>query len=174
MATDADKRIGRAVLIARGEMTQQAVAAEMKRRGWKWSQATVWSIEAGERPLRLAEAEELADILKVAYSRFLATETEAHLWSMARRCSDANQEVIEAVRKFLTAREYLGASLDLARQASESVPLGLADGGGWLDEDALENTVRRAVLMHEHRDPEDAWFPEVDEYQGGEIDGYHR
>lgn len=172
MATDADKRIGRAVLIARGEMTQQAVAAEMKRRGWKWSQATVWSTESGERPLRLAEAEALADILKVTSSRFLAAETEAQLWSMARRCTDANQEVIEAVRKFLTAREYLGASINLAKQNSgESVPFALADGGGWLDEDALDNAVRQAVLMHEHREPEEAWFPEVDEYQGDEIDG---
>jgi len=171
MATDADKRIGRAVLIARGEMTQQAVAAEMKRRGWKWSQATVWSIEAGERPLRLAEAEALADILEVAYSQFLATETDAQLWSMARRCSDAQREIIEAVRKFLTAREYLDASLQFARQKAESVPYVLADGGGWLDKDALENTVRRAVAMHEHRNPEDAWFPEIDEPEGGENRG---
>lgn len=37
----------------------------MKDRGHKWSQSTVWSVERGDRPLRLTEAEDLAAILGV-------------------------------------------------------------------------------------------------------------
>lgn len=43
-------------------MSQQDLAAAMRTRGYKWSQATVWSVEAGERPLRYTESLELSDI----------------------------------------------------------------------------------------------------------------
>jgi len=63
MSTEQDRQIGRTMAILRGDKTQQAVADEMRKRGWRWSQATVWSVEKGERPLRLAEAEDLAAVL---------------------------------------------------------------------------------------------------------------
>ncbi|KJL46235.1 hypothetical protein RS84_02862 [Microbacterium hydrocarbonoxydans] len=44
-------------------MSQKDLASAMRDRGWKWSQATVWSIEKGERPLRLAEAVDVAWVL---------------------------------------------------------------------------------------------------------------
>lgn len=37
----------------------------MRNRGWKWSQATASGVEKGERPLKLAEAIDLADELNV-------------------------------------------------------------------------------------------------------------
>lgn len=40
-------------------MSQQDLASEMRSRGFKWAQATVWSIETGERPLRFTEYKEL-------------------------------------------------------------------------------------------------------------------
>ncbi|WP_419775703.1 helix-turn-helix domain-containing protein [Microbacterium oxydans] len=36
-------------------MSQMDLAKAMRDRGWKWSQATVWSIERGDRPLRWSE-----------------------------------------------------------------------------------------------------------------------
>lgn len=61
--SDLDVIIGANVVAHRGTMSQKVVAAQMKAKGWKWSQSTVWSVEAGERPLRLAEARDLAEIL---------------------------------------------------------------------------------------------------------------
>lgn len=63
--SDVDKRIGEAVLTQRGHMAQQTLADAMRERGHKWSQATVWSVEKGERPLRLSEAGSVAEVLGV-------------------------------------------------------------------------------------------------------------
>jgi transcriptional regulator with XRE-family HTH domain len=60
---DRDKTIGQNLLRLRGERSQKELADAMRARGFKWSQATVWSIEKGERPLRLAEAEALGTVL---------------------------------------------------------------------------------------------------------------
>jgi transcriptional regulator with XRE-family HTH domain len=50
---------------ARGEhgLTQLDVADEMAHRGFRWSQPTVAKVENGRRPLSLAEARALMDIL---------------------------------------------------------------------------------------------------------------
>ncbi|MFC6154051.1 helix-turn-helix domain-containing protein [Nocardioides yefusunii] len=63
-----DTEIGKAVREAREGrgMTQAEVALAMAEGGHgKWSQSTVWSVEKGDRPLRLAEGEDLARILGV-------------------------------------------------------------------------------------------------------------
>lgn len=43
----------------------------MRERGWKWNQTTVWSVEGDRRPLRLAEAIDLASLLGVAIDELL-------------------------------------------------------------------------------------------------------
>lgn len=75
MATDEDKTIGKNVARLRGDRSQQLVADEMRSRGYDWSQATVWSVEKGRRPLRFAEAAQLADILDVAVTDMLPEDT---------------------------------------------------------------------------------------------------
>lgn len=55
--------IGKTVAVWRGTMSQKALADAMRSRGHKWSQSTVWSVEAGTRPLRLTEAQDLALLL---------------------------------------------------------------------------------------------------------------
>lgn len=74
MATDEDKSIGENVARLRGDRSQQLVADEMRSRGYDWSQATVWSVEKGRRPLRFAEAAQLADILDVTVTDLLPEE----------------------------------------------------------------------------------------------------
>ena len=65
MATEQDKQIGRNLAMFRASTTQQALATTMRKLGHKWSQATVWSVEKGDRPLRLTEADSLAQIFKI-------------------------------------------------------------------------------------------------------------
>lgn len=59
-----EKEVGESVKRRRESslMSQQDLAAAMRQRGYKWSQATVWSVEAGERPLRYTESLELGEI----------------------------------------------------------------------------------------------------------------
>lgn len=60
-----DAQIGQAVERFRknAELTQSALARAMSERGWKWNQNIVAKVESGGRPLRLAEANDLATIL---------------------------------------------------------------------------------------------------------------
>lgn len=76
-----DKTIGRTVHLLRGPtVTQQALAEEMKLLGHaKWSQATVWSVESGARPLRLTEAVDLAALLGVRLEDLVRGKDEALL-----------------------------------------------------------------------------------------------
>ncbi|PUB26799.1 helix-turn-helix protein [Promicromonospora sp. AC04] len=64
-ADERDIHIGKNLTSRRGVRSQQALARAMRNRGWKWSQATASAIEKGERPLKLAEAIDLADELNV-------------------------------------------------------------------------------------------------------------
>ena len=61
--SDLDILIGKNLTTLRGSVSQQELAALMRDRNHKWSQATVWSVEKGERPLRLHEAVDLASVL---------------------------------------------------------------------------------------------------------------
>lgn len=63
--SESDQRIGANVARYREAMnaSQTQVSMFMRSMGFKWTQTTVWSIEKGERPLRLAEAEHLARYL---------------------------------------------------------------------------------------------------------------
>lgn len=44
-------------------LSQAEFAKVVRDRGPKWSQGTVWTVEAGERPLRLSEAILIAEFL---------------------------------------------------------------------------------------------------------------
>lgn len=70
---DVDRLIGSRLVDLRSSsgVSQAYLAREMVGRGFsKWSQATVWSVEAGRRPIRLSEAIALATILGATVSDF--------------------------------------------------------------------------------------------------------
>ena len=60
-----DDLIGHNLTVLRGSMSQKELADRMRKLGFKWSQATVWSIEKGERPLRLTESEALGSVFGI-------------------------------------------------------------------------------------------------------------
>lgn len=64
--------IGRNIVTLRGSQSQQSIADGMRELGYDWSQATVWSVEKGKRPIRLTEAESLASLLMVSVEDLLA------------------------------------------------------------------------------------------------------
>lgn len=61
-----ERQIAACVIVARAKagMSQKELAAAMTDRGFKWSQATISQIEKGERPLRLSEADHLAELIR--------------------------------------------------------------------------------------------------------------
>lgn len=83
---DREAAIGAVVADLRGTLSQKALAEKMRERGWKWSQATVWSVEQGERPLRLAESVDLAEILEAELTDLV--ESTPPLSKLARAIED--------------------------------------------------------------------------------------
>ncbi|WIV43045.1 helix-turn-helix domain-containing protein [Glutamicibacter nicotianae] len=82
MVNNADETIGSNLAKLRGNVSQQELGEMMRGRGFKWSQATVWEIERGKRPLRLAEANEVLSLLKrrpEELTAFLSSEQEASI-----------------------------------------------------------------------------------------------
>lgn len=94
-------RIGRNVSIHRGEMSQVHLAKMMTERGNKWSQATVWNTEQGNRPLKLKEALDLASILSVSLEALTGSESQAEFTSFldkdTEELEDAFTETVEKV-----------------------------------------------------------------------------
>lgn len=87
--SDTDARIGQRLQELRGNMSQAALGEAMAKRGHKWSQATVWSVESGKRPIRLAEAADVADALGKSVQDLLAeTENDRLASDYAQKLSD--------------------------------------------------------------------------------------
>jgi hypothetical protein len=102
--SDRDVIVGQNLAKLRGDRTQQDIAEAMRDAGYKWSQATVWSVEKGERPIRLSEAESLAGILKCTIDRMLLPDQDAELvsrlWKSDHELFGAGRELAKAVRDY--------------------------------------------------------------------------
>lgn len=127
-----DVHIGERLQALRGPVISQAALANaMKERGHeKWSQATVWAVEAGKRPLRLSEAASLASILQADVNEFLLRSETADTLGALR---DAIFDVNRAASELRSA----AASLEDARTCLSLTIRGInLDGiGAWHDSD---------------------------------------
>jgi hypothetical protein len=107
-----DRRTGTAILAARGTTTQQAVANAMRDRGHKWSQSTVWSVEAGERPLKFAEANDLAQILGITINDLSSDPIELEATLLSRRHADAYRTVVDAAVALFDLKDEIEALIE--------------------------------------------------------------
>lgn len=109
--SDRDVAIGQNLARLRGDKTQQDIAEAMRAAGYKWSQATVWSVEKGERPLRLVEAEALSGVLKSSIDRMLLPDQDAELvdrlWRFTHDFALKAQDLSLATREFEDSRGAL-------------------------------------------------------------------
>jgi transcriptional regulator with XRE-family HTH domain len=100
-----------AVRTRRG-VSQQDLARHMRARGHKWSQATVWNTESGERNLRLVEAVDLASCLGASVweiSRSVQTAVQLKLAEVTAAAALAE----EAMRSYeARRRELMGMSIE--------------------------------------------------------------
>jgi|SRR5450631_1170140 len=168
MSTEQDRQIGRTMAILRGDKTQQAVADEMRRRGWRWSQATVWSVEKGDRALRLAEAEDLAAVLDTtSVHSFLTEPVGAHIQQGVRRVSNAYRAIVESVWECLDAQDALRVRLKRAQvDGHELTEVELEQRDLWVrSSDVPEKAVAEARSEYEQRPHDD----EIDDGEGLEF-----
>lgn len=116
--------IGRNVARLRGQKTQQDVAGAMRSAGYKWSQATVWSVEKGERPLKLAEAEDLAKIMGTDLVALLVPPVEGMILEGLRAgiqgMLEARREFHRATAAFNSARELLSEAVHYASEVLQN------------------------------------------------------
>jgi hypothetical protein len=105
--SDRDAAIGQNLIRLRGEKSQQDVADAMRAAGYKWSQATVWAVEKGERPLRLAEAESLAEVLGTRIDNFTRTESFVKLEIARSRVYEAFERLKADMNDFYDRQFFL-------------------------------------------------------------------
>jgi transcriptional regulator with XRE-family HTH domain len=105
--SERDALIGRNVARLRGGRTQKELAEAMRERGHKWSQATVWSVEQGERPLRLTEADDLVQVLGHPFVTLSAPDSETLGWAMLRELRAAERDIEQATERYLDAQDQL-------------------------------------------------------------------
>lgn len=114
--TTSDEQIGANLTRLRGEMSQKELAAKMRPLGWKWSQATVWSIEKGERPLRLTEAEDVCQVLGVLVGALTYPDWYARINQQALGLISARSHLEQAIRDYANAQIALAVNADLAEE----------------------------------------------------------
>ncbi len=114
MATS-DDQIGRNVAECRDRigMSQKDVAERMRELGWKWSQATVWSVEKGERPLRLAEADDLARrVFSISAGEFTQADGFTRTQSAMQTVYLAHGALKDAIATFMLGQWNLAEIAD--------------------------------------------------------------
>jgi len=123
---DFDQRVGRNIMKFRGDKSQQALAERMRDKGFKWSQATVWATEKGDRPIRLSEVIVLSEILKKPYDAFFLKEHDANstyfIAEIYQEILRARSTFDEALKSWITAKRALFAVVEEYSIPVEQLP----------------------------------------------------
>jgi transcriptional regulator with XRE-family HTH domain len=141
---------------ARG-ISQEELAQRMTERGFGFSQATVWKIEQGKRPVKIDEAAALADALGlITWSSLFASPQDARhvaaVQAAVAAAQDAYKQLKRDTTRYLQLQEELAMAIHTAREAGLAVFDGYA---AWLSE-LPERAVLQARTEHstedEHRE----------------------
>jgi transcriptional regulator with XRE-family HTH domain len=126
-------------------LTQAELARAMVDRGCAFSQATVWKIETGQRPVKLAEAVVIADAVQVPLEALTTAADgggyDAELRALTRQVGDAYDQIKQAIAA------YLHAQVRLRETAASSKAAGvlISDAMGSLVDTPPEQAVLSAV-----------------------------
>lgn len=108
-----DELIGRNLTVLRGSMSQKELADRMRKLGFKWSQATVWSIEKGERPLRLTESEALGSVFGINARMITFTEQSFSRVMRARELDETLTQIADLAYSSFERQRRLAMRYDL-------------------------------------------------------------
>lgn len=111
-----DLQVGRNVVALRGEMSQKELAERMRSLGWKWVQATVWNVEKGERPLRIGEAEDLAEMFGVSVTAMTIPAKFTSLMAALRSMRRVGSSLDKMAREYERERARLAQKYELVMQ----------------------------------------------------------
>ncbi|MFB2596588.1 helix-turn-helix domain-containing protein [Herbiconiux sp. P17] len=111
-----DSDIGQNLLTLRGARTQKEIADRMRELGWKWSQATVWAIEKGERSVKLAEAHDLAELLDVDVSDLMLDPGELSLDHAKSEIEETQSRLIDNLKRLYSKEFALARAADAAQR----------------------------------------------------------
>jgi transcriptional regulator with XRE-family HTH domain len=130
-----------------GNVSQDELAQRMADRGFGFSQATIWKIESGQRPVRASELVALADSLGIMSPTNLTYKPDATRYKVQLEQANRN-----AQHAYATLREaaagYLEAQVVLVVAAREAHDAGLAVTElhtSWLDTPAEEAVIQARV-----------------------------
>lgn len=134
-------------------LSQDELAQRMTERGFGFSQATVWKIEQGKRPVKISEMVALADALGVLRWHSLlddprVADHESRLERGHRKAAAAHRALQEATTAYLWAQAELAVSVRDARDDGVDVHV---LWHSYLDESA-EKAVIAAHIAYEHED----------------------
>ncbi|SRR5216683_17851 len=108
-----------------GGVSQEELAQRMADRGFGFSQATVWKIESGQRPVRASELIALADSLGIHPAADLTRAPDATRYTIQlERTSGNAADAYRAVKE--AAAAYLEAQVQLVYAARQAHDAGLA------------------------------------------------
>jgi transcriptional regulator with XRE-family HTH domain len=146
----------------RSGLSQEELAQRMSERGFGFSQATIWKIESGQRPVKISEAVALSEALELPRWLDLTEEPEvsrhhADLTLANRLAHQAYAALKEA------AAAYLRAQIDLSFVVRTAQDAGVAVHEGhmsWLDVPA-EKVIIEARVASAHE--EDVQMRELEE-----------
>jgi transcriptional regulator with XRE-family HTH domain len=104
----------------RGGLSQDEVARRVSERGFGFTQATIWKIESGQRPVRVSEAVALSEALELPRWHDLTEEPEtsrhhAELTQANRRALQAHSALKAAAAAFLEAQLHVSLAVRHAR-----------------------------------------------------------
>lgn len=121
---DIEQRVIQTLLDLREERgwSQSEVARRMVERGWqKYTQMTVSRTEKGERPIRLNEAQALADLFGVElFTLWLPKSVRAYDAAL-KQSETLAQELYGLTRKYLAAQSNLAGSAEAAGLAESEM-----------------------------------------------------
>jgi transcriptional regulator with XRE-family HTH domain len=130
-----------------GSISQEELAQRMADRGFGFSQATIWKIERGQRPVRASELVALADSLEVMLVTRLTDKPDVARHQV--RLDQANRKAHHAYETLkAAAADYLDAQVELVIAAREAQDAGFTVTElhtSWLDTPPEEAVIEARV-----------------------------
>lgn len=171
---DRDQKIGANVARARGDQSQKELADKMRSRGHKWSQSTVWSVEKGDRPLRLTEAEDLASVLRLRSIEALARDPQdMRVIKASFDVSAAGDALAKAVATFRAKKAVLTTHLLAGGLVDEDV----RELGEVVDTLTLDDAIQAGLWLNGEADdsfvPHESLLAINEQWIGGRGSGEH-
>ncbi|WIE76394.1 hypothetical protein [Curtobacterium sp. MCSS17_007] len=108
-----DAQVGRNITRFRGTRSQKDLADAMRSAGHKWSQATVWAVEKGDRPLRLLEAKDVMRILGMHTWDLMQPDEGAIVKIAIHELNVATGELRDAAEAYIRAQDRLASYADI-------------------------------------------------------------